>query len=402
MAMRPRRSRLILIALPMLAVFAAFGAVVWLASEDGSYGSPVGEPPLVEADPSPIKLAPDDPGGREIADQGQVRELLAESLPAQPMERLLPPEEEPLTPLPSMADDATRVSELPPADASPGDAATPAVAPEIVTERAVPDAPIVTAPAPAPVIATPAPAPEPVIAEPAPTGLPSSGTGGPVGDGRSADGTPSEAEAALDALLAEVTGRQPPQPAPSTAATDRATPPASRAPAGRDVVTARPAPQEVRPAVTIDRPSPSPTATTRPAPVGRSPAGTSVADIAPGEPLGQIPARGAARSEPGEPLTVVVVPRIEQAPGASSTLEGRFRVQLAAVRAEADARRAWDLFQVDLGSVLQGLQPYIERADTSNGTFYRVQVGSFVELAEAETLCEDLKQRNASCFVVRR
>jgi cell division septation protein DedD len=86
----------------------------------------------------------------------------------------------------------------------------------------------------------------------------------------------------------------------------------------------------------------------------------------------------------------------------TAALGGPFRIQLAAVRDEADARRAWDLFQVDLGPVLSGLEPYIERADTANGVFYRVQIGSFASLQEAEALCDQLKQRNASCFVIRR
>jgi len=83
-------------------------------------------------------------------------------------------------------------------------------------------------------------------------------------------------------------------------------------------------------------------------------------------------------------------------------LGGGYRIQLAAVRGEADARRAWDLFLVDLGPVLSGLQPFIERAETANGVFYRVQVGPFASQQAAESLCDELKQRNASCFVIRR
>ena len=85
-----------------------------------------------------------------------------------------------------------------------------------------------------------------------------------------------------------------------------------------------------------------------------------------------------------------------------AALDGAYRIQLAAVRDEADARRAWDLFLVDLGPVLKNVQPFIERADTANGVFYRVQIGPFASLQEAESLCDQLKQRNASCFVIRR
>lgn len=92
--------------------------------------------------------------------------------------------------------------------------------------------------------------------------------------------------------------------------------------------------------------------------------------------------------------------------GLSETFEatagGRYRVQLAAVRAEEDAKRAWALFQEQLGPVITGLQPFFERAETSNGIFYRVQVGPFGETADADRLCVELKKQDASCFVVSR
>jgi cell division septation protein DedD len=96
-------------------------------------------------------------------------------------------------------------------------------------------------------------------------------------------------------------------------------------------------------------------------------------------------------------------PLITAAPSQGQTAsDSGYRVQLAAVREQADARRAWDLFMLDLGPILSRYQPYFERADTTNGIFYRVQVGPFASAGAAETVCDELKQRNASCFVVRR
>ena len=89
-------------------------------------------------------------------------------------------------------------------------------------------------------------------------------------------------------------------------------------------------------------------------------------------------------------------------PSFEATTDGRYRVQLAAVREEEDAQKAWALFQEQLGPYISGLQPFFERADTSNGIFYRVQVGPFGETAEADRLCVELKKQNASCFVVTR
>ncbi|MGH6901122.1 MAG: SPOR domain-containing protein, partial [Geminicoccaceae bacterium] len=93
------------------------------------------------------------------------------------------------------------------------------------------------------------------------------------------------------------------------------------------------------------------------------------------------------------------------APAQSSrvaAIDDRYRVQVAAVREEPDARRAWDLFVADLGPMLRDVQPFFERAETANGIFYRVQIGPFATQQAAESMCEDLKQRNASCFVIRR
>ncbi|HZA67000.1 MAG TPA: SPOR domain-containing protein, partial [Geminicoccaceae bacterium] len=118
--------------------------------------------------------------------------------------------------------------------------------------------------------------------------------------------------------------------------------------------------------------------------------------------------RASALTPPLEPG-----PRGADAPGATAALgpaeaapvaaiDDRFRVQLAAVRDEADARRAWDDLAAGLGPVLSGVRPFFERAETADGTFYRVQIGPFASQEPAESLCEELKQHNASCFVIRR
>src|ERR687895_687150 len=73
---RPRRSRLFLVGVPVLAVFTGFAAIVWMAYEGGA-GSPAGEPPLIRAATSPIKLSPDQARGSDVAEEeGDVRELL--------------------------------------------------------------------------------------------------------------------------------------------------------------------------------------------------------------------------------------------------------------------------------------------------------------------------------------
>ena len=76
---RPRRPRLLLLGLPMFAVFAAFGAIVWLAYEHGSGGpSSAGEPPLVKAPATAIKLAADE-SQEELTEGGEVLDLLSDA-----------------------------------------------------------------------------------------------------------------------------------------------------------------------------------------------------------------------------------------------------------------------------------------------------------------------------------
>jgi len=77
-----------------------------------------------------------------------------------------------------------------------------------------------------------------------------------------------------------------------------------------------------------------------------------------------------------------------------------FRIQLAAVRGQEDARRAWAGLVERLGPLVADHQPVYERADTVNGVFYRVQIGPFASEQTADRLCVEVQRRNASCFVV--
>lgn len=81
---------------------------------------------------------------------------------------------------------------------------------------------------------------------------------------------------------------------------------------------------------------------------------------------------------------------------------GGYRLQLQAYRKETDARYAWTRLRADLGLLLDGLDPYFERVKNEDGTFYRVQAGTFPSHNEADGLCARLKERDVSCSIVRR
>ena len=340
---KPRRSRLLWVGLPVFTVFAVFAVVVWLAYQENAR-VPTGEPPLIRAVAAPYKLAPDDPGGRQVADQGEINQLLRdEPSPAQP-ERVLPLPEEPRAPIIGAAPvDAGEESAV--ADASPGGHQ----------------------------------------ADVAPA----------QGAGAAGDAT-QEAEAALARLLADVgpamsSERQPapeqpaveqspaPAPVPVVPAVRPAPPPSSTAP----TIVRREAPQAPAP---VDAPSrEADEALTR-----------LLAEVA-GLPADGAPERQAAPASP--PGTVAAIAPADPA-GARRTIGPGFRVQLAAVREQDDVRRAWAGLVDRLGSLVAGHEPFYERAETANGVFYRIQLGPFASEQTADLLCDEVLRRNASCFVV--
>ena len=85
---------------------------------------------------------------------------------------------------------------------------------------------------------------------------------------------------------------------------------------------------------------------------------------------------------------------------AERTVGPGFRIQLAAVREQDDAQRAWAGLVERLGPLVADHQPVYERAETVNGVFYRIQLGPFASEQTADRLCVEVQRRNASCFVV--
>lgn len=354
---RSRRGGWLWALLPLTG-FALFGIVVWLAYQDVSRGPPVGEPPLVKAAADPIKLPPEqvaEPTGEE--EGGTVGRLWSDTERADQPERLLPLPEEPLSPETVASPDLNTES--------PGDTAAldlPSSSEPPIGDRA-PSA-----------VAAPADAPAP-----------------PSGEREA----PVDADAALDRLLAEVTALSEEAPSSSDA------PPA---PTGSEATVA-PRVEEspalaARPSSTLGRTSPGgeeieAAGTGSEEPLAET-SGNASTEVRPAVAL-EPPASSEQTSAPSDGASTAPAPATQVA-----AIEDRFRIQVAAVREEADARRAWSQLEQDAGPVLSEVQPFFERAETANGVFYRVQIGRFATQQAAESLCAELKQRNASCFVVRR
>ncbi len=176
----------------------------------------------------------------------------------------------------------------------------------------------------------------------------------------------------------------PPAPPPAEPAPDTAslTPP----PAPQEVTTA---PAEETAALAELPEAPPDAADAEPPTIPEAPADAqATAESAPAEtpPAGEEPA---AETEPAPE------------PQVAAAGEG-FRVQLAAVKSEADANAVWVKLQKAHADLLGALKPTIQRADLgAQGIFYRIQGGPLASRDDAVALCDALKAKDQACLVVK-
>ena len=131
----PFRPWMIVVAAASMVIFIV---AVWYAWSEGQ-NADSGPPPIIQADNSPVKMAPEEPGGMDVPHQESEVFDAIEDKPKEPVEELLPPPEEPVK------------------------------RPEVVAENEA--APVAQAPAPAETKAAETPAPaktEPAPPPPAP------------------------------------------------------------------------------------------------------------------------------------------------------------------------------------------------------------------------------------------
>lgn len=78
---------------------------------------------------------------------------------------------------------------------------------------------------------------------------------------------------------------------------------------------------------------------------------------------------------------------------------GKFGVQIAARRSEAEARAAIDEMRAKFPSLLGHEWATINRVSLPQGVFYRVMVGPLASAQQASQLCSSLKAQGATCFI---
>jgi len=92
---------------------------------------------------------------------------------------------------------------------------------------------------------------------------------------------------------------------------------------------------------------------------------------------------------------------IAPAAPARTTAEGRFKVQLAAVRTQAEAVALAAKAKREQGAALAAREPEIDQAVLGNmGSFYRVRVGPFATMQETQAVCAKLKGSGFDCMSV--
>lgn len=82
--------------------------------------------------------------------------------------------------------------------------------------------------------------------------------------------------------------------------------------------------------------------------------------------------------------------------------KGKFKVQIAAVRSQQNAKAEWQRVQRKNPDVLSGLTLMTQKIDlgANKGIFYRIQAGPVSE-AQAAKICQTLKSRKQACILVR-
>jgi hypothetical protein len=380
----------------------AGGLYAWLGS--GAVGTlSGGEPVVIAADKTPVKMVPENPGGKSVPNQDkavydrvagsgvedpkQPSLISSEEEPVDVVQRTLIPESLPLegendamaTPV-GETEDPRLLPDGQPPQASAEDPAT--ITPRRVRTMIVrPDGTLVAQEVPAEPTAAAKPsqstADTPVLAPPS---VPSSNGGDTV---RTVDtrvvtpGGPTETAAsqtvpAATAQAATELAAVTPETVETLAATDVATAPTANDPGAprAPIPTSRPADQPVNVVGTV----------------------TDQGNVRSAQPAAPAPAEAPAEVAAASPAAT--------APAAAAPA-GSFGIQIASLPSEADAQKSYRNLSSKFGNILGGKPWEIRQADIpGKGTFYRVRVGAGSK-DEAVALCEQYRAAGGSCLVSR-
>lgn len=79
-----------------------------------------------------------------------------------------------------------------------------------------------------------------------------------------------------------------------------------------------------------------------------------------------------------------------------------FRIQLASVRSQKAAEKAWGGYKFNHSALFAKLEPKIVRVNLKGkGTYFRLQVGPLANESAARSLCAQAKKKKIGCIIVR-
>lgn len=116
-------------------------------------------------------------------------------------------------------------------------------------------------------------------------------------------------------------------------------------------------------------------------------------------PVAQKPAPKPAPKPAAEQMAKIAKDAAKSAPAAAN---GAWRVQIASLRSEDAANRAWTTLRGKHADLFGKMSMRVVKADIKGkGTYYRVQAGPVSDAAAARSLCTKAKQRKIGCIIVR-
>lgn len=167
----------------------------------------------------------------------------------------------------------------------------------------------------------------------------------------------------------------------------------------------------VRPVLLSPPPAPAPQATTMTEAPSRGNAdhdpgsASGPAQSAPAQSVVVAPPPVTAAVSKAPPPAAASAPKLPEPKASEPKLNadgaGKWRIQLASVRSEAEATSEWRRLAARHADVLGGVSMLLTKADLGDrGVYYRVQ-GAGVDEARARSICDRLKSQNVGCVVVR-
>ncbi|CCM75448.1 SPOR domain-containing protein [Rhizobium mesoamericanum] len=401
---RARSMKRMLAAAAAIVVFGgvAYAGYTFLA-RDGGLGIASGEPRVITADKEPVKVVPDNPGGKTVPNQdkavydnvgGAAAEapkqkalVSSDEQPVDVVQRTLTPETLPedndsdiAPPMATPVGDTQDPRLLPSQDTAAADEADSADQAPSVSARKVrtmivrPDGTLVARDEPAPEAAPALPKATPVQTQKVTAGA------------KPAAGTAANFPASGQVASADI----------RSTPVEETKPTAAQAPSENALAKAAAAtPANVDPPVRAVKSSTVSDAA--PAPAAR-PAATNAVQApaeAPAAPPAQKPKEVAAK--PKE--VAAVSPAATQAQPTAAAGAGGFGVQIASLPSEEEAKKSYASLSKKFAGVLAGRSYEIRKAEIAGkGTFYRVRIPASSK-DEAAAICEKYRAAGGSCLI---